>query len=128
MNPAIRLLAFPVAALVAAPALAAEPTTELDAATAVKLLGLQARGRLPQMEVAFILEGSGKMPPFEVRQVRKVVAVHPVPENGRMVRRMRVYDFHWSEAHGWFLWEMREERGGDAVWIWSERQGEVVVR
>lgn len=107
---------------------AAEPDRELDSATAVKLLNLQSRGRMPQTAVAMILEGSTKMPPFEARHVRKVIAVHPVPENGKMVRRMQVYDFHWSTEHGWFLWETREERGGDAVWIWSERGGETVVR
>jgi hypothetical protein len=123
----LRSLAFAVA-LTTGLSQAAEPDRDLDGATAVKLLNLQTRGRMPQTSIAMILEGSTKLAPFEARHVRKVIAVHPVPEDGKMVRRMQVYDFYWSSEHGWFLWETRQERGGDAVWIWSELGGETVVR
>ena len=41
---------------------------------------------------------------------------------------MQCYDFHWTPAYGWFLWETRHEAGGEAVWIWSELLGEVIIR
>ncbi len=107
---------------------AAEPTRELDEALAVKLINLQSRHRTPQIQVAMVLEGSSRTGPFETRHVSRVLAVHPVIEEGRQVRRAHCYDFHWNERYGWFTWEQRQERGGDAVWIWSELLGEVVVR
>jgi hypothetical protein len=51
-----------------------------------------------------------------------------VPEDGSRVRRYTSRDFYWSDAYGWFLWEVRKERGGDAIWIWSELKGEVITR
>jgi hypothetical protein len=108
--------------------LAAEPTHELTPQTAVKLINLLIEDRAGQIEVATIVEGKSQQENFEAGHVRRVVAVHPVAENGKRVRRMQCYDFHWSEAYGWYTWEKREERGGDAVWIWSELKGEVVVR
>lgn len=114
--------------MAAAVSYAAEPTRELDSDLAVKLLNLRADGRMPQTSIAMILEGSTKVSPFEAKHVRKVIAVHPVPEEGKMVRRMQVYDFHWTQDLGWFLWESRQERGGDAVWMWSEMKGQTIVR
>lgn len=37
-------------------------------------------------------------------------------------------DFHWNDTYGWFIWQKREGRGGDEVWIWSETKGELVVK
>lgn len=106
---------------------AAQPPV-LDEGPAAKLISLRTEGRQEQVVIAAILEGTVKDGPFEATHARRVVAVHPTPENGKMVRRMCVYNFLWNDAYGWFSYEKREERGGDAVWIWSELRGEVVVR
>jgi hypothetical protein len=116
------------AVIAAGTAAAAEPANELTADSAVRLIKLQIEDHSEQIQVAMIVEGSGKAGPFEVKHLRRVVAIHPVAEDGRRVRRMRTYDFCWSEEYGWFAWEKRVERGGDAIWIWSERLGEVVIR
>ena len=113
--------------LTAGAAFAVEPP-QLFVEPAAKLINLQIEGRQEQVVIASIIEGTVKEGPFEAKHARRVVAIHPVPENGKMVRRMCTYDFLWSETYGWFTWERREERGGDAVWIWSELKGEVVVR
>lgn len=109
-------------------AFAAEPPTEPDDATVTKIINLQTRNRTPAIAVAMTLEGSVKSGPFEASHIRRVITVHPVIEDGRQVRRMRTYDFHWTANYGWFLWEPRDEPGGQTVWIWSERLGEVVIR
>jgi hypothetical protein len=108
--------------------LAAEPDHELAPQTAVKLINLLIEDREQQIEIAMIVEGKSQQGPFQAEHVRRVVTVHPVQEEGKRVRRMRCYDFQWSPAYGWFTWEKRVERGGDAIWIWSELKGEVVVR
>lgn len=109
-------------------AVAAQPPTEPSDALISKLINLQTRNRTPGIAVAMVLEGSVKSGPFEVTHVRRVITVHPVIEEGRQVRKMQCYDFHWTPVYGWFLWENRAEAGGEAIWIWSELQGEVVVR
>ncbi len=43
-------------------------------------------------------------------------------------RRLVFYDLFWNDALGWFMWESRPERTGDAVYIWSELKGEIVNR
>ncbi|MCW1915571.1 hypothetical protein OJ996_18440 [Luteolibacter sp. GHJ8] len=113
--------------LTAGACFAAEPSPLLEA-PAAKLISLQTEGRQEQVVIAAILEGTVKDGPFEATHARRVIAVHPTPENGKMVRRMCTYNFLWNEAYGWFTYEKREERGGDALWIWSELRGEVVVR
>lgn len=42
--------------------------------------------------------------------------------------RLVYHDFFWNESLGWFMWESRPERTGDAVYIWSELKGVIVVR
>jgi hypothetical protein len=113
--------------LMAGTSFAVEPP-QLFEEPAAKLINLQIEGRQEQVVIASIVEGTVKDGPFEAKHVRRVMAIHPVLENGKMVRRMCIYDFLWNEAYGWFTWQKREERGGDAVWIWSELKGEVVVR
>jgi hypothetical protein len=108
--------------------LAAEPSHELTPQTAVKLINLMIEDREQAIEVGMIVEGKSQQGPFLAEHVRRVVTVHPVMEDGKRVRRMQCYDFQWSEAYGWYAWEKRVERGGDAIWIWSELKGEVVVR
>lgn len=114
--------------VMASPLIAAEPTNEPADHLISKLINLQSRNRTPGIAVAMVLEGSVKSGPFEVSHVRRVVAVHPVITEGRQVRKMQCYDFHWTPAYGWFLWETRDEAGGEAVWVWSELLGEVIVR
>jgi len=123
----ILLLACP-AIVMALPAHAVQPAVEPNDALISKLLNLRSQNRTPGIAVAMVLEGSTKAGPFEVTNVRRVIAIHPVIENGRQVRRVNSYDLHWTPAYGWFLWEKRDEAGGETVWIWSELQGEVVVR
>ena len=115
------------ALLAAGTSLAAEPDHDLAPPAAVKLIDLLIDGHLSRVEIALIVDGTGKAGPFEARHVRRVVAVHPVWEDGRTVRRMRTYDFYWNESYGWFTWEKREERGGDAVYIWSELKGGIII-
>ena len=126
----MRALLYPVVAAMAlsATAIAAEPSSDLTEATAAKLIDLRSRNRTPRISVALIVEGSTRADAFETRHVRRVTAIHPVVEEGRQVRRIQTYDFQWTPTYGWFLWEKREEAGGETVWIWSESQGEVVVR
>jgi len=115
------------AVLAAGTCFAAEPSHDLDPQAAVKLIDLLVAGHQSRVEIALIVDGTGKAGPFEATHVRRVVAVHPVWEDGRTVRRMRIYDFYWNETYGWFTWEKREERGGDAVYIWSELKGAIIV-
>lgn len=107
---------------------AASPTNEPTDALVSRLVNLQSQNRTPSIAVAMVLEGTTKAGPFEVDHVRRVITVHPVIENGRQVRKVNTYDLHWTPAYGWFLWEKRDDPGGEAVWIWSELQGEVVIR
>lgn len=125
-----RKFLLPVVALLcsAVSAPAGPPTHELDADLVNNLLRLKFRGSVRQVNVAMILDGSTRMGPFECAHVRRVSTVEPLPEEGTRVRRIVCREFHWSDEYGWFLWESREERGGDALWIWSETKGEVVVR
>ena len=126
----MRAILFPVVAamVLTVPAIAAEPSTDLSEATAAKLIDLRSRNRTPRINVALIVEGSLPCDAFETRHVRRVTTIHPIVEDGRQVRCVQTYDFQWTPAYGWFLWEKRDEAGGETVWIWSELQGEVVVR
>ena len=125
-----KMFLLPVVALLfgAVSALAGPPTHELDEKIVTQLLKLKSRGSVREANVAMILEGSTRMGPFDCSHVRRVTTVEPQPEGGSRVRRVVCREFHWSDRYGWFLWETREERGGDAVWIWSETEGEVVIR
>jgi len=108
---------------------AGEPASELDPKVAVKLI-CQRTNLLPaRVEVAFVVDGSTKnQDGFETKHVRRVAAIHPVVEGGVTVRRLVYYDLFWNDTLGWFMWEVRAERGGDAVYRWSERGGETVVK
>lgn len=114
--------------LLVSPALAGAPTQELNETTAVRLINLQSRNRTPDVRVALIQDGTDKQGPFELTHVRRVSSIEPIVEDGGKVRRYTCRDFYWSDTYGWFLWEIRKERGGDAIWIWSELKGEVVIR
>lgn len=108
---------------------AVEPTTDLSPKDAVRLVALKADVPENSIEIAFIVEGSAKCAEgFEVKHVRRVAAIHAVRENASQSRRLVFYDLFWNEALGWFMWESRPERAGDAVYIWSERKGQTVNR
>ena len=109
-------------------AVAGPPTHELDDKTALKLIQLQSRNSTPDVRIAMIQDGTTKQGSFEFAHVRRVTTVEAVVERGAKVRRMACREFHWSDEYGWFIWEAREERGGETIWIWSELKGEVVIR
>ena len=110
-------------------AIAEEPTSDLSPKDAVRLISLKSEVPQNAIEIPFIVEGSSKVPKgFEVRHVRRVACIHSVREDGAKSRRLVFYDFYWNEYLGWFLWETRPERAGDAVYIWSELRGKFVIR
>lgn len=106
---------------------AAEPTSELTPKEAVKLIALKSDVLANTVEVSFIVEGTAKCGEgFEVKHVRRVAAIHPVRDGASQTRRLVFYDLFWNESLGWFMWESRPERTGDAVYIWSELKGQIV--
>lgn len=107
---------------------ASAPTHELTKEAAIKLIKSVNEQYQEQVDVTLILDGKMKSDGVDLEYVRQVVALHPVPENGKRVRRMKLYQFQWSDEYGWFTWEKREERGTDAIYIWSELQGLVIIR
>jgi hypothetical protein len=114
-------------ALISTTGFAAEPTNELTPKEAVKLIALKSDVLANTVEVSFIVEGSAKCGEgFEVKHVRRVAAIHPVRDGASQTRRLVFYDLFWNESLGWFMWESRPERTGDAVYIWSELKGQIV--
>ncbi|MES2981856.1 MAG: hypothetical protein V4727_06045 [Verrucomicrobiota bacterium] len=108
---------------------AAEPTSELSEELAKRLVSEVLEIAPSGINVATVIEGGMRSKDgFEERDVRRVTAIHPVLEEGRMVRRVFSYDFSWSSKYGWFYKENRQTRGGEEVWIWSETEGELVVK
>ena len=107
---------------------AGEPTHPLSKESAVKLINLLIDDYQERIEIVMISEGSKVVDKLEEKNVRRVMAIHPVPENGKRVRRVRTYDFHWNDDYGWHCWEKVEERGVDVVYIYSESRGEVVIK
>ena len=108
---------------------AGEPTSDLSPKDAVRLIAMKSSVPANAIEISFIVDGSAKCSEgFEVKHVRRVAAIHAVREGGLQSRRLVFYDLFWNESLGWFLWESRPERGGDAVYLWSELKGEIVNR
>lgn len=106
---------------------AAEPASELTPKEAVKLIALKSDVLANTVEVSFIVEGTAKCGDgFEVKHVRRVAAIHPVRDGASQTRRLVFYDLFWNESLGWFMWESRPERTGEAVYIWSELKGQIV--
>jgi hypothetical protein len=109
--------------------LASEPTVDLAPKEAVRLISLKANVLANTIEIPFIVAGSAKCGEgFEVKHVRRVAAIHAVRDGALQSRRLVFYDLFWNEALGWFMWESRAERTGDAVYIWSELRGDFVNR
>ena len=116
-------------ALLLAPGFAAEPATDLDPKEAVKLIAFKANAPANAIEISFIVEGSAKCDKdFEVKHARRVAAILPVRDGSAQSRRLVFYDLLWNEALGWFMWESRQERTGDVVYLWSELRGAIVNR
>lgn len=108
---------------------AAEPTSNLTEDLAKRLIADVMDIGAPGINVATMIEGEkSSQDGFEEKKVLRVTAVHPVLEEGRMIRRVRCYDFSWNPQFGWFYREIRANRGGEEVIIWSELQGETVVK
>lgn len=108
---------------------AAAPTTVLSEDLAKRLIGEVMDIGTAGINVATMIEGAKRSADgFEERNVTRVTAVHPVLEEGRMIRRVRCYDFSWNPQIGWFYKEVRASRSGEEVVIWSELQGESVVK
>ena len=107
-----------------------EPDTTLDPKMAVKLISLLLEEREGQIEIAAIIDGDKKQDDgFTATLVKRVVSVHPVnDEDGRRRRMVCSYDFFWNEDYGWFTWETRPERGGEAVYLWTELRGGLVIK
>ncbi|MGB6219727.1 hypothetical protein [Haloferula sp.] len=109
-------------------AFSAEPAGDLDPKAAVRLIALLNDISEKPIAIASIISGTKSDEGFEASQVRRVTSIHPVAEEGSRVRRVRCYDFFWNETYGWFVYEKREGRGGDEVWIWSENLGDIVIK
>ena len=107
---------------------AGEPTHPLSKESAVKLINLLIEDYQERIEIVLISEGSKVTGGLEEKNVRRVMAIHPVPEDGKRVRRIRNYDFHWNDEYGWHCWQKVEERGVDVVYIYSESRGEVIIK
>lgn len=108
---------------------AAEPSSELSEEVAKRLISDVMDIAENGINVATVVDGAKRAADgFEESKIRRVTAIHPVLEGGRMVRRVRCYDFSWNPQYGWFYREIRSARGGEEVVIWSELQGESVVK
>lgn len=121
--------------LLAAAVKAGPPTRELTAAIALQLIELRQscmpwgdRPVASAPKVASICDGTREEGDFRKSHVRRVTTVEGVVEKGYRARRVVTRDFEWSDEYGWHFTETHRERTGDAIWIWSELKGVVVVR
>jgi hypothetical protein len=115
-------------ALLSTQCFAGQPTNDLSAKQAVKLIALKANVPENTIEISFIVDGRLKSESFDVEHVRRVATIHGVQEDARQRRKLVFYDLFWNEPLGWFMWECRNERAGEAVYIWSESRGSIVSR
>ena len=125
----MKALLFVIALLGLGSSHGAEPTGGLTEELAKRLIAEVLEIRAAGINVATVIDGGKRTEDgFVERQVSRVTAVHPVLEDGRMVRRVRSYDFSWSPKYGWFYREIRNSRSGEEIRIWSETAGEAVVK
>lgn len=118
-----------VLAIVSITGFAAEPTQDLLPKEAVRLISMKSEVQANAIEISFIIDGSAKCGDgFEVKHVRRVAAILPVRDGSLQRRKLVFYDLFWNESLGWFMWESRQERAGEAVFLWSELKGEIVNR
>ncbi len=108
--------------------MAAEPTVELDADEAVRLIAMAEEIRPQPITVVSIVEGVRQCEKFQESHVRRVSVIRPMSEGGSQVRRSGWYDFSWSEDYGWFLQQPVENRGGDQIRIVSQVKGELFLK
>jgi hypothetical protein len=104
------------------------PTSDLSTKEAVKLIALRSNIQAKTIEISFIFDGVSKSDCFDVENVRRVAAIHGVQDGSKQRRKLVFYDLLWNESLGWFMWESREERTGEAVYLWSETRGVIVNR
>ncbi|MGJ8642412.1 MAG: hypothetical protein ACSHX9_03315 [Luteolibacter sp.] len=108
---------------------AAEPNSELNEELAIRLIADVLDIKATGIKVASVIEGEKRSEDgFVERQMRRVTVVQQILENGRMVRRVRCYDFSWNPRYGWFYQKIGSSRSGEEVMIWSEREGELIVK
>lgn len=108
---------------------AGEPTTDLSPKEAVRLIAMRSNVRENMINIAFIVDGSKKAcDDFEMKQVRRVAAIHGGRDGTVQGRKVVFYDLFWNESLGWFMWESQTDKRGEAVYIWSELKGEIVIR
>lgn len=121
------LLAAGVFSMFTATVSAADPAVDLSPAQAVRLIALKTNARPNVVEISFIIDGTAKAGDgFEAKHVRRVAAVQPVRDGSTERRQLVFHDLFWNESLGWFMWESRQERAGEAVYLWSELKGEIV--
>ena len=102
---------------------------ELSEDTARRLISEAVEIPEAGIRIASLIEGSKKLDDgFEARTAMRVTSVHPVLGERGMRREVRCYTFQYSPQYGWFHQEIREARGGQEVWIWSETRGKVIVK
>ncbi len=119
------VLALLVSNIVAAPS----PTSDLTPKQAAALVAVRSGAPLNSIVISFIVAGNARCGAgFEVTDVRRVAAIHGVHDGSRQTRKLVFYDLFWNETLGWFMWESRQERGGEAVYLWSELKGQIVNR
>ena len=123
------LLIVGVLALASITGFAAEPAQDLLPKEAVRLIAMKSNVPENTIEISFIVEGSAKCGEgFEVKHVRRVAALQLVRDGSLQKRKLVFYDLFWNESLGWFMWESREERAGEVVYLWSELKGQIVNR
>lgn len=127
MKNSIRLLVGMSVILLGA-AFAGEPSSDLSAKEAVRLIAMKSNVQANTIEISFVVDGVSKSGCFDISHARRVAAIHGVRENAGSSRRLVFYDLFWNESLGWFMWESRHERTGEAVYLWSELRGEIVNR
>lgn len=80
---------------------AIEPTTDLTPQEAVRLIVMKTNTRPNAVEISFIVEGTSKVSPgFEVKNVRRVAAIHPVRDGSNESRKLVFYDVFWNQSLG----------------------------
>jgi hypothetical protein len=108
---------------------AAESSGDLSEEIAKRLISDVLNIAENGINVATVVDGSKRAADgFEENKVRRVTVIHPVLEEGRLIRRVRCYDFSWNPKYGWFYRENHSSRGGEELLIWSELLGELVVK
>ncbi|MES2440146.1 MAG: hypothetical protein V4584_13840 [Verrucomicrobiota bacterium] len=118
-----------VLAMASVTGFAAEPAQDLLPKEAVRLIAMKSDVQENAVEISFIVDGSAKCGEgFEVKHVRRVAAIHLVRDGALQRRKLVFYDLFWNESLGWFMWESREERTGEVVYLWSQLKGEIMNR